>query len=213
MRCVIIARAQGDAAAACRSPEDVQVICPVHRQALARLATGGGWRRTAMGGSEDGRASLYGDGLVRLWMDGSPAHREPAGTHPRPTPASTPAVGTGAARGRLPTGRPPRRPPGKTAKRPRQEGRQAPAKKAAKKTPKKAAKKSTKKAARKGCQEGRPEAGPQEGRETSGRKSATPQAGREETRQEGTTAASEARGRRVLPLALATPVGPGPRRS
>jgi hypothetical protein len=30
----------------------------------------------AFGGSEDGRASLYGDGLVRLWMDGPPADGE-----------------------------------------------------------------------------------------------------------------------------------------
>jgi hypothetical protein len=33
----------------------------------------------AFGGSEDGRASLYGDGLVRLWLDGSAAD----GEHPR----------------------------------------------------------------------------------------------------------------------------------
>jgi hypothetical protein len=33
----------------------------------------------ALGGSEDGRASLHGDGLVRLWLDGSAAD----GEHPR----------------------------------------------------------------------------------------------------------------------------------
>ncbi len=36
----------------------------------------------AFGGSEDGRASLYGDGLVRLWLDGSAADGEyPFGSH------------------------------------------------------------------------------------------------------------------------------------
>ena len=37
----------------------------------------------ALGGSEDGRASLHGDGLVRLWMDGSTANGEHAGSHSR----------------------------------------------------------------------------------------------------------------------------------
>src|SRR5580765_5194547 len=37
----------------------------------------------ALGGSEDGRASLHGDGLVRLWLDGSAANGEHAGSHSR----------------------------------------------------------------------------------------------------------------------------------
>ena len=37
----------------------------------------------ALGGSQDGRASLYGDGLVRLWLDGSAANGEHAGSHSR----------------------------------------------------------------------------------------------------------------------------------
>src|SRR4051812_27119440 len=35
---------------------------------------------TRSGGSEDGRASLYGDGLVRLWVDGPAADGEYAGS-------------------------------------------------------------------------------------------------------------------------------------
>jgi hypothetical protein len=37
----------------------------------------------ALGGSYDGRASLHGDGLVRLWLDGSAANGEHAGSHSR----------------------------------------------------------------------------------------------------------------------------------
>ena len=37
----------------------------------------------ALGGSQDGRASLHGDGLVRLWLDGSAANGEHAGSHSR----------------------------------------------------------------------------------------------------------------------------------
>jgi hypothetical protein len=33
---------------ACTTPEDVQVICPVDRETLRRLRTGGGWRRTCV---------------------------------------------------------------------------------------------------------------------------------------------------------------------
>src|SRR5438094_287995 len=44
---------------------------PYRRARASRPAAG--YAASAFGGSEDGRTSLYGDGLVRLWMDGSPA--------------------------------------------------------------------------------------------------------------------------------------------
>jgi len=56
----------------CTRVEDVQVIsCPYRRARASRPAAG--YAASAFGGSEDGRTSLYGDGLVRLWMDGSAA--------------------------------------------------------------------------------------------------------------------------------------------
>jgi hypothetical protein len=33
---------------ACTTPDDVQVICPVHQETPRRLKTGGGWRRTCV---------------------------------------------------------------------------------------------------------------------------------------------------------------------
>jgi hypothetical protein len=45
-----------------------------------RLGPAAGGAAYAFGRSEDGRASLYGDGLVRLWMDGPAADGQYAGS-------------------------------------------------------------------------------------------------------------------------------------
>jgi hypothetical protein len=51
------------------------------RVSAPRPAAGGAAH--AFGGSEDGRTSLYGDGLVGLWVDGSAAFGEQSLSFPR----------------------------------------------------------------------------------------------------------------------------------
>ena len=62
----------------CTSFDEVQVICQIIGRRLRASRPAAGGAAHALGGSEDGRASLYGDGLVGLWMDGSAAD----GQHP-----------------------------------------------------------------------------------------------------------------------------------
>lgn len=57
------------------------VLFTRRRVRASRPAAGGA--APALGGSYDGRASLYGDGLVRLWLDGSAANGAHAGSHSR----------------------------------------------------------------------------------------------------------------------------------
>ena len=101
-----------------------------------------GCAASAFGGSEDGRASLYGDGLVRLRVDGSAADRRPPRPPPRPRRhAQLPLVQRRSSHARR-AGRPPPAKPAKKAakpaagrrpsKRPRRR-RRSPAKKSAKK--------------------------------------------------------------------------------
>ena len=109
----------------CTSVEDVHVICLLHGRRGRASRPAAGCAAHAFGGSEDGRASLYGDGLVRLGMDGSAADGEHPVFSARPPPhrrhssdCNEPAARAPARRPRrrrLPGSRP-RRPPRKAAK-------------------------------------------------------------------------------------------------
>ena len=130
-----------------------------HSSTAARRTrvTGGGLRRICDRRSEDGRASLYGDGLVRLRLDGSAADGAPAGpgaTSGRasacrqvrrrgPAPAMPPAAAAKPTRKAAPRParrrrrRPPRRPPRRREEDRQEGGEEEAAKKAAKKSAKK----------------------------------------------------------------------------
>ena len=145
----------------CRRLEEVQVISEtLHRRTRASRPAAG-CAASAIGGSEDGRASLYGDGLVRVGVDGPAADGVPARRRSSPGPAHSPRIRSGRSPAQHSE---PRR--GATAARrqedrekERQEGGQArgqedgpegrAAKKASKKTARRAAKKSAKKSAKK----------------------------------------------------------------
>src|SRR5690348_13358104 len=63
----------------CTRHQDVHVISSGIPPSIGACAfPRDGCAASAIGGSEDGRASLYGDGLVRLRLDGSAAHGAPA---------------------------------------------------------------------------------------------------------------------------------------
>ncbi len=71
---VIIARRRRGATP-CATPTDTRDISRPFIAHAPALHDGSRFRRNCDRGRDDGRASFYGDGLVRLWVDGSPAER------------------------------------------------------------------------------------------------------------------------------------------
>ena len=161
-------------------------------QARGRASPPAGCAVPAIGGSEDGRASLYGDGLVRIRLDGSASDGVPPGPHSHPAratradscdrPARAPA-----ARPAKKAAKPARKAAKPAAKKAAKKTAKKSAKKAAKKAAKKTAKKAARKAAKKSAEEGRPapgEEGRPKGREEVARRR-RPGSRRAKRRQEG----------------------------